>query len=220
MNDNEHARPADDDGRLAAVLLDLDRCSHGRHSLDPCGSCGGQSQGNPTMPPGKPIGFDRYGKRIWAPAPEDRHNPKAWRRPPANPAAADDPDMTALYRERAHLVALLASTHPSILVPADDYPGWGIVYVNTPAGQMSWHIAPADLDLFAGVCAVGERYAWDGHTTEEKYRRMRTLALAGAAPDADVESAAAWRRLAERVNGGPLPTDVIEDLAQYNGGDR
>lgn len=29
------------------LVLDLDRCEHGRHEGDVCGSCGGPSKGNP-----------------------------------------------------------------------------------------------------------------------------------------------------------------------------
>jgi hypothetical protein len=84
----------------------------------------------------------------------------------------------ALYRERAHLVAHLAALYPSCIGPADDVdePGWAIVYISGPAGQMTWHIAPRDLDLFGHVhVGAGE---WDGHTTAEKYRRLDTLSAA------------------------------------------
>ncbi|MFF9199989.1 hypothetical protein ACF09L_32760 [Streptomyces sp. NPDC014779] len=84
-----------------------------------------------------------------------------------------------VYRERAHLVALLAAEHPSVLVPAHDVQedGWVIVYLHIPAaGQMSWHISPRDLDLFDHVERVrpdDPRAQWDGHTTAEKYDRVR-----------------------------------------------
>lgn len=81
-----------------------------------------------------------------------------------------------IYRERAHLVAYLASRYTSYLArPQDAEPGFTFcVYVASPAGQLSWHIADADLDLFTGI---PEQYPaqWDGHTTEEKYERLRAL---------------------------------------------
>jgi hypothetical protein len=79
------------------------------------------------------------------------------------------------YRERAALVAYLAACHPSQW--ADEGSDWPIVYVQTPAGQMSWHIARADQGLFGHVRPIGEGPApqWDGHTTEQKYERLAEL---------------------------------------------
>lgn len=78
------------------------------------------------------------------------------------------------YRERAALVAFLAAAYPSVMRDAPDTPGWGIVYVDAPAGQMSWHLAYADIaDLFEHV-PVGDA-EWDGHTTEQKYERLAEL---------------------------------------------
>jgi hypothetical protein len=79
------------------------------------------------------------------------------------------------YRERAHLVAHLAACHPAQW--ADEGSDWPIVYVQTPAGQMSWHIARTDQDLFEHVRPIGDGTApqWDGHTTEVKYARLAEL---------------------------------------------
>jgi hypothetical protein len=162
--------------RLALRMLDdLDRCAHGRHSIDPCMACpGGQSTGNLFAPPGRRIGTDRYGSGYYVPANrEDRHDPKNWGVEPDDPAAGDDPQTSALYRERAHLVAALCALRPSTMVPDPENAGWGIVYVAGVEGQMSWHIAPEDLELFRGVVRWQESFEWDGHTTEEKYRRLR-----------------------------------------------
>lgn len=81
----------------------------------------------------------------------------------------------SVYRERANLVAHLATIHPSTIGyhdPAE--PEWAVVIVDTPAGQMSWHVAPDDMDLFRHVTR-SEINTWDGHSTEEKYRRLRLL---------------------------------------------
>ncbi|WP_097933350.1 MULTISPECIES: WDGH domain-containing protein [unclassified Streptomyces] len=82
-----------------------------------------------------------------------------------------------VYRERAHLVALLAALHPSYIGHTDPTaPDWAVVIIETPAGQMSWHIAPRDMDLFTHVQPVNRICrGWDGHTTDEKYQRMRDL---------------------------------------------
>lgn len=42
--------------------------------------------------------------------------------------------------------------------PAD--PAWVIAYIDLPTGQVSWHLP----------CYVGQ---WDGHSTPEKYHRVR-----------------------------------------------
>jgi hypothetical protein len=79
------------------------------------------------------------------------------------------------YRERAHLVALLAALTPGAVITYAtdvDEPGWQIVYLNIGGHQASWHISPRDADLFQHVERVEHddpRGHWDGHTTEEKY---------------------------------------------------
>lgn len=78
----------------------------------------------------------------------------------------------AAYRERAHLVALLAAHYPAELHEDPDDEGWAIIYVKLPTGQASWHLSPQDQDLFPHV-RYGGMFEWDEHTTEEKYRRIR-----------------------------------------------
>ncbi|MFP3986921.1 hypothetical protein U9R90_05340 [Streptomyces sp. E11-3] len=94
------------------------------------------------------------------------------------------------YRERAHLVAWLACIYPAAVAPAPDIdePGWQIAYLAASGWQLSWHISPRDSDLLTHlphVAAEHPKAQWDGHTTEEKYERIRRL-VAMAAPDADV----------------------------------
>lgn len=116
------------------------------------------------------------------------------------------------YRERAHLLAHFAALYPSHIGPTDPQaPEWPVLTVETPAGQMSWHIAERDLDLFEHVQPTGpEHRGWDGHTTEEKYERLRRLtASPGSAEDAIVRvraladeyasSDARWRPLARET---------------------
>ena len=77
-----------------------------------------------------------------------------------------------LYRERHHLIAHVAALYPSVMVlnadPAE--PDWPVLYITLPTGQVSWHIAPADMDLFRHVPVGAAR--WDGHDVTEKYRRL------------------------------------------------
>lgn len=85
----------------------------------------------------------------------------------------------AAYRERAHLVAFLSSLYPSVLCANDpDAEGYPVLYVDTIAGQMTWHIHPDDLLLFKHVRWVEPDYPhaqWDGHTTDQKYQRLDRL---------------------------------------------
>ncbi|MFD6094705.1 hypothetical protein ACFVWN_01290 [Nocardiopsis flavescens] len=88
--------------------------------------------------------------------------------------------MMDIYRERAHLVAHLAILHPAVLSHSDpDAPEWPVVTIDTPAGQLTWHISTEDRDLFTHVPAVPVeelgRFTWDGHDTETKYARLRAL---------------------------------------------
>lgn len=81
----------------------------------------------------------------------------------------------AVYRERAHLVALLATLYPSTIGPHDpNWPEWSVVIIDLPTGQASWHVAPTDLDLFRHV-TPSVKNTWDGHSTDEKYERIRRL---------------------------------------------
>lgn len=86
----------------------------------------------------------------------------------------------SVYRERARLVAHLAAVYPSTIGHYDaQWPEYQVVIIELPAGQVSWHIAPSDFDLFTHV-RMASVNTWDGHSTEEKYARLaaHTRALA------------------------------------------
>lgn len=95
-------------------------------------------------------------------------------------------DISAVYRERAFLVAHLASIYPAFKTPAldlgDDGKGWWLVFVY-PGGmfdghQTSWHISPEDADLIEQLPEVAPpdwRVTWDQHDTGEKYGRLHRL---------------------------------------------
>ncbi|MFJ2271911.1 hypothetical protein ACIO8F_40330 [Streptomyces sp. NPDC087228] len=92
----------------------------------------------------------------------------------------------ATFRERAHLVALLAALHPSHTGHTGhtdpNARDWAVVVIETPAGQMSWHIAERDMDLFTHVQPTNRICrGWDGHTTDEKYQWMRDFTAAAPA---------------------------------------
>lgn len=86
------------------------------------------------------------------------------------------------YAERNQVVALLARVAP--------WTGWGagigrhpesdatwerdwmtIVFIDLPTGQASWHFHDSEYSLLAGLPTYLK--PWDGHSTEEKYRRVK-----------------------------------------------
>jgi hypothetical protein len=92
----------------------------------------------------------------------------------------------AAYLERNQVVAALAKCFPSG-VARTAIEGWsedwhGCVYIDLPTGQASWHFHDSQAYLFDGLQLYTK--AWDGHSTEEKYRRLASLAAPPAAqPD-------------------------------------
>jgi hypothetical protein len=85
-----------------------------------------------------------------------------------------------IYRERAHLLALLTRLYRAVLYrPSDAEPGFTYcLSLLLPSGQGTWHIADEDLDLFRHVPQFPytfppREFVWDGHTTDEKYYRIR-----------------------------------------------
>lgn len=95
-------------------------------------------------------------------------------------AAADTARERELYRERAHLLGLIAAHYPAVLVEtAPDLPAYALLLVDTPHGQITRHINPRDLDLMAHVPRVDTddpRAQWDGASTWLTHVRLRNLA--------------------------------------------
>lgn len=85
-----------------------------------------------------------------------------------------------VYEERDRLVCALSKCFPSWLARHpdtdkawDDDWRW-IVFVELPNGQATWHIQDRELPWFSHLDRRTEN-VWDGHTTEEKYRRLALL---------------------------------------------
>jgi hypothetical protein len=94
-------------------------------------------------------------------------------------SAADH--LTELYDERnrlalgfAAVAARLGWTVGWLDDPAE--PGWPVLVVDTPEGQVSWHLPEADR---FGSWFGAYPGAWDGHTTPEKYARLERVVLSG-----------------------------------------
>lgn len=88
------------------------------------------------------------------------------------------------YKERNALVAVLSKIFPAMIIQHEDTPGevwendWrNIVMILLPTGQVSWHIHDSELAQFDHLAGsfVGPLLRWDGHTTEEKYKRLADL---------------------------------------------
>lgn len=87
------------------------------------------------------------------------------------------------YRERQQLIALIAKMAMAMGLKAGmrrhvDVEGeiWdgtymNMVYIDLPSGQVSWHIHDSELPLFSFLPPYEKE--WDGHTVEEKFRRIR-----------------------------------------------
>ena len=79
----------------------------------------------------------------------------------------------------AQLVAVLAAIWPSVITFSDpNEPDWAVVTIESPKGQLSWHIHRNDLDVVKWIPWVSRddnRARWDGHTTEQKYDRIAEI---------------------------------------------
>jgi hypothetical protein len=83
------------------------------------------------------------------------------------------------YRERNDCVLMMAKMASALgwtcglgVDEGEPDPEWQyVVYIETPQGQLSWHLPAREIDDFLFLPAYVK--AWDGHTSEEKYARMR-----------------------------------------------
>ena len=82
-----------------------------------------------------------------------------------------------------------------------DDPAWPVAYIELPTGQVSWHLPQHPT-------------AWDGHTTAEKYARVRAFAALaddGAPPSPAAARLLALAELAEGLASPPsLPSLGVE----------
>ena len=75
--------------------------------------------------------------------------------------AEHDTDYDARYRLvfRALVLALAEGLEAGVRIDPNE-PSWPVVYIELPTGQVSWHMPE-------------HQTTWDGHDTDEKYRRVR-----------------------------------------------
>lgn len=85
------------------------------------------------------------------------------------------------YSERNQLVAAISKLFPSWLEwHSEEDAAWdndwrNIVFIELPTGQVSWHIHKGEVEQFYHLYMKEEESSWDGHTTDEKYRRLAAL---------------------------------------------
>lgn len=95
--------------------------------------------------------------------------------------------MDAAYNERNYLVALLARLYPSGIRPTT-IEGWdpvwqNCVYIDTPAGQVSYHYHDKEARMFEGLPPYTRE--WDGHDKLMVHMRLlATPTLTGLIPTA------------------------------------
>ncbi|MFC7344887.1 NUDIX domain-containing protein [Saccharopolyspora griseoalba] len=94
--------------------------------------------------------------------------------------AGDSDQVRELYRERAHLVAVLAAQFPARIAYNDPRePTLPVLYLDTTAGQVSYHLNPEDVALFGHVPVVDgdiSSAVWDRHNKATALQRLRQLA--------------------------------------------
>lgn len=93
------------------------------------------------------------------------------------------PDIDDVYTERnliVQLCAYLTRFCPRTLWDAwrgtdPTEPDWPVIYIKTPAGQISYHMPREELLLNLPDMTGKDLYKWDEHTNEEKYERIKKL---------------------------------------------
>lgn len=157
------------------------------------------------------------------PNPDDETEPPAIRANPLFVALRDEAEHRV--RRYAELIALLAGVFPSRLV-RPNLPGYGMVYVYLPTGQVSFLINwTRDAELFDHVpsAELDSNAMWDGHTTDERTARIHYAAPYATHLIGAVEAAVRFRMAAWR-NGNAPPLDdhdraMFHALAVWAGAD-
>lgn len=112
------------------------------------------------------------------------------------------------YWERNQLVCAFSKIFPSWLErhPEKDKDwedDWrNIVFINFPGGQCSWHIHDSEFKHFKHL-RLKKGDSWDGHTVEEKYKRIQNLKN----KKQKIRELKLWKE--ERIN---MATDCIEQV--------
>lgn len=96
-----------------------------------------------------------------------------------------DKQKNQAYAERNKVVAALArlvnaniwfKATVGIAMHAESDTNWEsdwrtILVIELPTGQLTWHFHDSEKYLLEGLAEIKD-YKWDGHSTEEKYKRL------------------------------------------------
>jgi hypothetical protein len=81
-----------------------------------------------------------------------------------------------LYEHRCLLFLALCNMHPDACFWKPDYENWFILYWESPAGQISYHL-PKDLQVsLSPKIKLDPDHRWDGHTSDGVLDRLLTIA--------------------------------------------
>lgn len=78
-----------------------------------------------------------------------------------------------LYDHRCLLYIKLCIYAPFQAWWREGYPGWPLLFLETPAGQISYHFPEKFLPIVrANIEKAPEDYKWDGHTSQDVLKRL------------------------------------------------
>lgn len=105
---------------------------------------------------------------------EEKDSDREWADKVLEVTGTESP-LDGAYTERAQCVAALVRLALGAGIPAGIIPAtkdeWACAYIDTPEGQIAWHIAETDMHHFDGIPAFNGDTT-QTYTTAEKYRRL------------------------------------------------
>jgi hypothetical protein len=138
-------------------------------------------------------------------------------------------ERNAIYRERNSVVAGFAylaqrngwdayrTQHVDIPNVQWDADWRTVIIIEIPTGQISWHVHDSDVDLFTHL-PYREVSTYDGHTTEEKYRRLAALAKSPASvvPPVPPPESQDTERLISNLANACSARKYVEDGVEFD----
>ena len=77
-----------------------------------------------------------------------------------------------LYAHRSLLFIKLAIHVPFPTAWKPHYPGWPVLFIETPEGQISYHFPEKYLPMVEANIERKDQYVWDGHTSADVLARL------------------------------------------------
>lgn len=78
-----------------------------------------------------------------------------------------------LYEHRIALYLALAREAEWPAFYKLDYEGWFCLFLETPKGQISYHIPNSYLETVKAFASVSPEHKWDGHSSEDVLERLK-----------------------------------------------